>query len=149
MSFELAGQYTRKFDQANRVAIPSELREGLGNTVFVLKAIYGEKCLVLYSAEEWENFSRDFVDAYSGAMQATAQRKLSNRVDKVTVDKSGRILLKDDYKAFANLTDEVYISGVMNRVELWNYSNWEEWNAEVDASDDFTFAHVSYTGKRR
>lgn len=149
MSFELAGQYTRKFDQANRVAIPSELREGLGNTVFVLKAIYGEKCLVLYSAEEWENFSRDFVDAYSGAMQATAQRKLSNRVDKVTVDKSGRILLKDDYKAFANLTDEVYISGVMNRVELWNYSDWEEWNAEVDANDDFTFAHVSYTGKRR
>ncbi len=149
MSFDLAGQYTRKFDQANRVAIPTELREGLGNTVFVLKAIYGEKCLVLYSVEEWETFSRDFVDAYSGAMQATAQRKLSSRVDKVTVDKSGRILLKEDYKAFADLTDEVYITGMMNRAELWNYSNWEAWNAEVDANEEFSFAQVSYTGKRR
>lgn len=149
MSFDFAGQFVRKFDQANRMAVPTDHRDGLGETIFILKALHGEKCLLLFSAEEWETFSRDFVDSYSGEKQAVAQRRLSSRVDKVTIDKSGRIMLKEDFKAFADLTDEVLVMGIMNRVELWNAQNWADWNAAIEEDDEFSFAPVSYTGKRR
>ncbi len=145
MSLLLAGKEIRKFDQANRMAIPPTFRKDLGETVYILKSIHGEPCLVVFSEEEWANFSYGVIESFSGEKQAMAQRRLANRVEKVTVDKSGRISLKDDYKEYAGLGEDVLIVGAMNRVELWTPENWEAWNAQAEEDDDFSFESVSYS----
>lgn len=145
MSLLLAGKEIRKFDQVNRMAIPPSFRKELGETIIVMKSIHKEPCLILFSEEEWANFSYGVISAFSGEKQAAAQRRLADRVEKVTVDKSGRISIKDDYKEYANLTDEVLAVGAMNRVELWTPENWAAWNAEAENDDDFDFSAISYS----
>lgn len=147
MSLLFAGKELRKFDQVNRMSIPPGFRKDLGETVYMMKSIYKEPCLMLFSEEEWEIFSMGFISSFSGEKQAKAQRKLADRVEKLTVDKSGRISIKDDFKAYAALEDEVLAVGTMNRVELWTPENWETWNADDD-DDDFDFSNVSLSAPR-
>jgi MraZ protein len=147
MSLLFAGKELRKFDQVNRMSIPPGYRKDLGETVYMMKSIYKEPCLMIFSEEEWEIFSMGFISAFSGEKQAKAQRKLADRVEKLTVDKSGRISIKDDFKAYAALEDEVLVVGTMNRVELWTPENWEAWNVDDD-DDDFDFSNVSLSAPR-
>lgn len=146
MSLLFAGKELRKFDQVNRMSVPPGFRKDLGETVFIMKSIYKEPCLMIFSEEEWEIFSKGFISAFTGEKQAKAQRKLADRVEKLSVDKSGRISIKDDFKAYAQLDEEALVVGTMNRVELWTPENWEAWNADDD--DDFDFSNVSLSAPR-
>lgn len=143
MSASFAGHETRKFDQGNRIAIPTMFRKELGESFIVLKSIQDEPCLVLFSEEEWINFSDGVTEMFEGRQQAAVQRKLASMSDKVTVDKQGRITLKEDFKAHAMLDNEVLAVGTMNRVELWAPDVWDEWNEKQDVS----LAGISYTAK--
>lgn len=138
-----AGQEIRKFDQGNRIAIPTMFRKDLGESFIVLKAIQNEPCLVLFSEEEWIRFGEGVTEKYEGKKQAAVQRKLAARSDKVTIDKQGRITLKEDFKAYARLENEVIAVGTMNRVELWSPAVWDEWNADEDVDLD----DISYSAK--
>lgn len=139
MDFSTCGKEIRKFDQVNRMAIPPSFRESLGTTVFVLKSIHEEPCLLLMSEESWGAFNEKFKSKFSGPQLIAAQRWLADRVDKVTVDKSGRITVKDEYKEYANLDEDVYVVGIMNRIELWNYNAWvETTSAYTSASFDMS-----------
>ena len=148
LSLLLAGKEIRKFDQVNRMAIPPSFRKELGETVIVMKSIHKEPCLILFSEEEWANFSYGVISAFTGEKQAAAQRRLADRVEKLAVDKSGRISIKEDFKAYAGLGDEVLVVGTMDRVELWTPENWEAWCADDD-DDDLDFTNVSYSAPRR
>lgn len=149
MSLLFAGKELRKFDQVNRMSIPPSFRKDLGETVFVMKSIHKEPCLIIFSEEEWINFSTGFISAFSGEKQAKAQRKLADRVEKLAVDKSGRISIKEDFKAYAGLEDEVLVVGTMDRVELWAAQNWEIWCGSDDDDDELDFSNVSYSAPRR
>ena len=118
-------------------------RKDLGESFIVLKAIQNEPCLVLFSEEEWIRFGEGVTERFEGKKQAAVQRKLAARSDKVTIDKQGRITLKEDFKAYARLENEVIAVGAMNRVELWSPAVWDEWNAEEDVDLD----DISYSAK--
>ena len=148
LSLLLAGKELRKFDQVNRMTVPPTFRKDLGETVYIMKSIHGEPCLVIFSEEGWEDFSFAFVSAFSGEKQARAQRKLADRVERLTLDKSGRISIKEDFKAYAELDDEVLAVGMMDRVELWTPENWQAWSEKSDEDDDLDFSKVSYSAPR-
>lgn len=143
LSASFAGQEIRKFDQGNRIAIPTMFRKDLGESFIVLKSIQNEPCLVLFSEEEWIRFSEGVTEAYEGRKQSAVQRKLASMSDKVTVDKQGRITLKEDFKVHAMLAGEVLAVGTMNRVELWSPEVWDEWNA----AEDVSLEGISYSAK--
>lgn len=143
----LNGKELRKFDQVNRMSLPPKYRRGLGEDIVIMKSIHKEPCLMLFSEEGWDNFSDIVISSFDGAKQADAQRKLANRSDVVIPDKSNRITIKEDFKAYASLGDDVLAVGLTDRVELWNPDVWEEWYGtkdEEDDSDDF-FADVPYS----
>lgn len=143
MSASFAGHEIRKFDQGNRIAVPTMFRKDLGESFIVLKSIQDEPCLVLFSEEEWINFCDGVTEMFEGRQQAAVQRKLASMSDKVSFDKQGRITLKEDFKAHAMLENEVLAVGTVNRVELWAPDVWDEWNDKQDVS----LAGISYTAK--
>lgn len=147
----LNGKETRKFDQVNRMPLPPKFRKGLGDDIVILKSIHKEPCLVLFSEEGWDDFTDIVLSSFDGEHQADAQRKLANRSDTVTPDKSGRISIKDDFKAYASLGDEVLAVGLTDRVELWNPATWEEWygTKSNDEDDGDFFKGVPYSRPRR
>ncbi len=143
----LNGKELRKFDQVNRMSLPPKFRKGLGDDIVIMKSIHKEPCLILFSEEAWDAFTENVLASFEGAKQADAQRKLANRSDTVALDKSGRITLKDDFKTYASLGEDVLAVGLTDRVELWNPATWEEWygSEDDDAEDDDFFEGVSYS----
>lgn len=129
----------RKFDQVNRMSIPPQFREELGSPVVIVKSIHEDPCLYIYPEKEYDKFSKALIRKCKGRQQALAQRQLASRIDLAYVDKSGRISLKEDYKEFARLGDEVYVVGMGNRLELWNIDVFDEYNSE----NPFDFNDVS------
>lgn len=149
MSLLLAGKESRKFDQVNRIALPTCFRKEIGETAILMKSVHNEPCLMLFTEQGWEDFSYAFIYSYDEPMKrAKAQRRLADRVEKVTVDKTGRITIKDDFKSYAQLTDDAYFVGIMDRVEIWNVENWNLINSDDDDDDDF-FGDVNYSAPRR
>ncbi len=148
MSLLLAGKESRKFDQVNRVALPTCFRKYIGETAILMKSLQKEPCIMLFPEESWEDFSYAFINSFDDPVKRSkAQRRLADRVEKITIDKSGRISIKDDFKEYAQLSDEAYFVGMMDRVEIWSAENWNEINTDDDDDDDF-FSGVNYSAPR-
>lgn len=129
----------RKFDQVNRMSIPPQFRAELGSPVVIVKSIYNEPCLYVFSEKEYDRFSKALLRKYKGRQQAMAQRQIADKIDIAAVDKSGRISLREDFKEFAQLEEDVFAVGMENRVELWNKEVWDEFNS----ANPFDFSEMS------
>lgn len=126
----LIGEYTHTLDNKNRVSLPSKFRKELGNKVVVTNGL--DTCLFVFSLKEWERFSADV--AKLPLVQADKRKysrfMLGGAVD-VEVDSIGRILVPDFLKDFADLKTRVIITGVHDRVEIWNEKAWAEYKRNV------------------
>lgn len=149
---KLQGKELRKFDQVSRMSLPPKYRRILGEEIVVLKPIHGEPCIMLFSEASWDEFYENILECFEGAEQAEAERRIANRCDVVIPDKANRITIRDDFKAYANLTDEVLAVGVGDRVEFWNPNKWEELYgdkpAEEEKADEDFFSAVPYARAR-
>lgn len=126
MATYFAGKERRKFDQVNRMSIPPAFRDGLGQTVYILKSVQEDPCLLIYSEEEWGRFMDMVTDSFEADELIEAERTIADTSEMATVDKTGRITLKDDYKEYAQLDEDVLVIGANNRIELWLEDNWNE-----------------------
>lgn len=133
----------RKIDQANRVAIPAMYRKDLFDTVYIVKSLQNEPCVVVLSESGWKELEYNFNVGVPAQKLQQAQRWLSNRVERVAIDKAGRIAVRDDFKDFAKLTDEVLVYGAIDKIELWNPEVFKEYNAQFDLDNDEDFAEIA------
>ena len=117
------GEYHHNIDEKGRLTLPSKFRSDLENKFVVTRGL--EICLFVYTLETFEkltvklnslpftkkdarNFSRFFL---SGATV-------------LEFDKQGRVNLTPTLIKYAELTKECVIIGVVDRLEIWNDSNW-------------------------
>lgn len=61
------------------------------------------------------------------------------RIEKVELDKQGRILLPANLREFAGLDKDVVLVGVGSRIEIWSREKWES-VTEEDNMDEITSA---------
>ena len=127
----MTGEYQHTLDAKGRLFMPAKLRERLGNEFIV--TISMDKCLSVYSAESWKNFS-DRVDAMS-YVQQRKMRPLFVYASRVELDNQGRILLQQNLRSFAGLVKNVTIVGCNNHAELWDCDAWQE-IAEAEITPD-------------
>ncbi len=128
------GEYNHTLDAKSRLIIPAKFRENLGEEFVITKGMDG--CLFAYTAEDWEIFagklrelpmmdkeSRQFVRFFlAGASLAQ-------------IDKTGRILLPQPLKEFADITKDVVLVGVGSRVEIWSKARWDGTVSYQDMDD--------------
>ncbi len=119
------GRELRKFDQVNRITIPTRFRSRYGNTVYLFKNFQSNDCIVVYSEEDYLKVYDGLADVYSGAELTYVQRLFSNNIDMAVIDKAGRITIKPDFIEFAGLADEALVIAHPDRIELWNQDRWE------------------------
>ena len=55
------GEYPRQLDERGRFILPAKIREKLSGTVYITKSPL-DKCLNLYTEEEWEQISIEPID---------------------------------------------------------------------------------------
>ena len=121
----LGGKELRKFDQVNRITIPTRFRSRYGNTVYLFKNFQSNDCIVVYSEQDYLDVYNGLAEVYSGAELTYVQRLFANNIDMAVIDKAGRITLKPDFIEFAGLVDEALIIAHPDRIELWNQERWD------------------------
>ncbi len=127
------GEYQRQLDERGRFVLPAKIREKLEGTIYITRAP-AEKCLNLYTEEEWENIAEKMRSLPTSIDRNAAkfQRKLFGKASSSEVDKQGRISLTDELKEYAGLKKDVVLVGMNTKLEIWDKDLWEG----MDDDDD-------------
>ncbi len=117
----MTGVYRHSIDAKGRLAIPSRIREELGEVFYV--TISQERCLAAYSAESWDRMMEK-IKAMPRVKQ-TKMRPLFAHAAKCELDSQGRILLPQALRDFAGLTRDVAVVGAGECAEFWDEAAWD------------------------
>ena len=131
----LTGEFNHSIDSKGRLIIPSKFRDILGEDFVITKGLDG--CLFLYPNNEWvifENKLRKLTITNKNARTFT-RFFLGSAVDG-GLDKQGRVLISSALREFAGLEKDVVLVGVLDRVEIWDKTKWDENNAVVEDNMD-------------
>ncbi|MDG2141362.1 MAG: division/cell wall cluster transcriptional repressor MraZ [Gammaproteobacteria bacterium] len=135
------GINTINLDAKGRMALPSRYREHFthrssGSLVVTIDT--NHRCLLLYPLEEWERIERQIESLSS--FEATSQRVkhlLIGHANDLELDGSGRILLPQELRLYAELEKHVCLIGQGKKLEIWSQNNWfeqrEKWLTESSA----------------
>ena len=128
----LTGEFNHSIDAKGRLIIPSKFREDLGENFMITKGMDG--CLFIYPENEWKTFEEKLRTLPLTNKKARDFKRffLGSAVDG-DLDKQGRVLISSALRAYAGLEKEVVLAGVLDRIEIWNKTAWDERKAEVEA----------------
>ncbi len=119
------GQYERSVDDKSRVAVPSELRTGLGAGAVMTRSF--DACLCIYPAARWDVLSRALEDFPQVRAEARIlARSLFGSAVPCDFDRQGRIVIPAFLREHASLKGEVVIVGVNSHCEIWDRDAWRQ-----------------------
>ena len=97
-----------------------------------------DNSLFLYNKPEWEAIADKLskLPLSASNSRAFARLMLAGAWD-VELDKQGRIVLPDYLRKFARLTKKIVITGLYNRIEIWDHTTWADYkkNAEKESTN--------------
>lgn len=134
----LTGQFERSIDSKNRVTLPSNIKNSLGNNFYL--TLSSGKRLEIRTVEEFENFvgKIDQNNQLDPIVQKY-KRFIMSQTLKIETDKLGRFLIPDNFlKAIAVKTTVSFV-GMGKIIEIWATENLqneiEELNKESSIDD--------------
>ncbi len=124
----LLGEYSHNLDEKGRLAIPSKLRNELGDGAVITRG--SDHCLVVYPQAAWAALAVKLSELpISDAKARSFSRLMLAGAAAVEFDKQGRALIPSYLREYAGLTSAVVIAGVYNRIELWDAAEWEQYKS--------------------
>lgn len=127
------GEYSHTIDKKKRLAIPSKFRKELGKKVVITREL--DNCLVIYPMSAWKEKAEKLGNLPKAQVDARkfARIMLAGAMD-VTLDSLGRILIPDYLKKYAFLKKRVVVTGIFNRLEVWDEEKWEDYREKTESS---------------
>ncbi len=123
----LGGEFRHNLDSKNRIFIPAKMRDALGTTFVVSKALR-QKCLAVYSLEEWDKYMEPIL-RQNGNLRERTLRFLNASSAEVTPDSQGRIVLPKHLVEYAGIDKALVVVGCYNRAEIWSEEAYDLLNA--------------------
>ena len=125
------GTYTPKLDEKGRLFLPAKFRDQLTEGLVVTRG--QEFCLTVWPLDDFVELTRKAQEApvtVKGARDYT--RFLFAGASEEKPDKQGRITITPMLREYASLDRDVVVIGVMNRIEIWDPSRWQQYSAEQE-----------------
>ena len=130
------GEYTHTIDSKKRLAVPAKFRKELGGKAVITRGL--DNCLFVFTKTEWGKLADKIGSLPLGQSDARgfARLMLSGAME-VSTDRLGRILVPDYLKQYASLKKQVIVTGVYNRIEVWDENTWNLYKkrSEKDAGN--------------
>lgn len=133
--FKFRGVSNLSLDAKGRIVLPARYRERLAeicNSQLVVTIDTDQPCLLIYPLDEWERIEEK-IEALPSFNPTTRriQRLLIGHATDVEIDSSGRTLLSNPLREYAQLGRKVVLIGQGKKFELWDAALWdtrmEEW----------------------
>lgn len=133
----LIGDHTCKLDSKGRILFPAALKKqlGQGEERFVVKKDLFEKCLVLYTNEEWER-QNQLIRAKTNPFNKEHNRFIrgfSRGTAEILLDGSSRILIPKRLLELIGAEKEIVLSGQDSKIEIWTKNAYD--GLEEDEND--------------
>ncbi len=120
------GEYQHSIDEKGRIAVPAKFRKALAKGAVVTRGL--DNCLFLYPAKEWEAQAAQIAKlSISKADYRAFNRHMLSGAMEVEIDKQGRMVIPDYLRRFAGISKKTVITGLYNRVEIWDAEKWNEY----------------------
>ncbi len=127
----LLGEYLHNLDTKGRMAIPAKFREKITAGAIITRGL--DNCLFLFTSAEWEVLAAKLtaLPLAQADSRAFVRLMLAGAMD-VSLDHQGRILIPDYLRRYAGLKREVVVTGLYNRIEVWDREAWTayQWKTE-------------------
>ena len=121
----LLGQYERTMDDKGRLAVPAELRPGLGSGAVLTRGF--DNCLCIYPAARWEAFALAVDDLPDVSPEARdLARSVFGGAVPCDLDRQGRVAIPPFLREHAGLSADIVVVGVNIRAEIWDREAWLE-----------------------
>ncbi len=124
------GEFLHTLDKKSRLIIPSRFREAIGEMgiekLYITRGL--DECLFMFSENEWKAQESKYKAMPFTKRDARRFNRLffSGAVD-VIPDKQWRVLIPDYLREYANLSKDIMVIGVSNRIEIWDKDKWEDY----------------------
>jgi MraZ protein len=132
-------------DSKGRINIPSRLRKYVSpeaNDTFIVTRGY-ERCLFVYPLDEWNRLEQSIRQLSSTNPQHRFfMRTLLERATECQLDGQSRITIPKELLQFAGIENDVVILGVLERIELWNPADYQEYLKSQAESYESVAQHV-------
>ncbi len=131
----LLGEYNHNLDSKGRVAIPAKFKEKLAGGAIITRGL--DNCLFMFAMKEWENLASKLIAlplAQSNS-RAFSRLMLAGAMD-AALDAQGRVLVPDYLRQYAGLKKQVVITGLYNRIEIWDTEKWQEYKKKTESASD-------------
>lgn len=132
--FMFLGEYNHTIDAKRRMAIPAKFRKDAGKKVYITRGL--DNCLFVFPEKEWQKLADKLGSLPLGQSDARGfGRLMLAGAMEASVDNLGRILVPDYLMDYAGLKKQVIVTGVYNRIELWDERLWNVYKkkSEKDA----------------
>jgi MraZ protein len=131
------GDYVCKLDPKGRVLLPSAFKRQMpasADSTFVVKKDIYEKCLVVYTMDEWQR-QNDIITASLNPYNKEHNLFLRNffkGTAEVELDASNRLLIPRRLLDEAGIDKEVVMAGQGSKIEIWSKDQYDKIGAEED-----------------
>ncbi len=139
------GEFAHTIDDKGRLTIPAKFRDDLASGVVITRGLDG--CLWAYSRSEWEQLAEKIskLPTTNQAARNFSRFMFANAFDSIP-DRQGRVLIPQNLRDYANIESDTIIIGVMNRLELWNPTQWGQVMAAVEEDPEAIVAQLQDLG---
>ena len=125
------GEYTHTVDEKNRFSLPAKFRKELGGKVVVTRG--KDHCLFLYPHKTWVSISEEVKKLGHVESDHRYARFTFSGASEIEIDSIGRILVPEFLREFADLKNSIVITGVHDRVEIWNERQWTAYRKKLES----------------
>jgi len=125
------GEYAHTIDEKRRLALPSKFHKSFEKKAVITRGL--DTCLFVFPEEEWSTLAHKLGGLPLGQSDARGfiRLMLAGAMD-VSLDNLGRILVPDYLKEYAVLQKQVIITGVLNRLEIWDEARWKRYKLKTE-----------------
>lgn len=129
----LLGEFKHNLDTKGRLAIPAKFRSSFSAGAIITRGL--DDCLFIFSREEWEALAKKLVSLPIAAANSRAfVRLMLSGASDVELDSQGRVLIPDYLREFASVRREAVVTGLYNRIEVWDSARWNEYKKRTERS---------------
>ena len=132
----LTGEYKNTLDDKGRFLFPAKLRSALSSNVLIVTQAIVDRCLWLFTPEEWEKISSKLMDNASpfSAKNRLIMRSFISPAQEIEFDKAGRLSIPQSLREYASLSKDCIVLGVNKYLEVWDSSSYNAYLSENEAN---------------
>ncbi len=129
------GEYKHNLDSKGRLAVPAKFREKLSPGAIITRGL--DNCLFVFGSKEWDVLAQKLIalPLSQANSRAFVRLMMAGAMD-VDIDSQGRILIPDYLRKCASLNKETVVTGLYNRVEIWDRQNWERYKQKTESASE-------------